>query len=183
MNESLRPWTIVRSRYVVDDRYLRLRVDTCELPNGSVIEPYYVRETRGFAIVAALTSAREIVIVRQYKHGIGEVITELPAGVIDDGESPAACAARELAEETGFAGDEPRLLRTFLADPSSSNGRFHVFSVANAQPKFAQSLDPTEEIAVATIPLAEYAAMIRDGRIASGSQVAAGYVVLEALRG
>jgi ADP-ribose pyrophosphatase YjhB (NUDIX family) len=180
-DELLRPWTIVASTYRVDDRWLRLRVDTVALADGTVIENYYVRESRGFAIVAALTPEREIVLVRQYKHGIGHVVLELPAGVIDPGESAVDCAVRELAEETGYAGDPPRLLRTLYADPTNSNASFSIFLIENAQLRFAQSLDVTEAIVVGTVGLDTFAAMLRDGRLDSGPHVAAGYILLDAL--
>jgi 8-oxo-dGTP pyrophosphatase MutT (NUDIX family) len=170
------------STYRVDEPFLRVRSDTVELPDGTVIEGYFVRESRGFAIVGALTPDRRIVLVRQYKHGIGQIVLELPAGMIDAGESPDVCAVRELAEETGYAGDPPRLLRSLFADPTSSNASFHVFLIENAVPKFAQSLDTTENIVVETAALDELRAAVRDGRIASGSQVAAAYIVLDQLR-
>ena len=75
-----------------------------ELPSGVVVENYFVRESRGFSVVCALTPDDQILLVRQYKHGIGEMVTELPAGMIDEGETPAACAARERTEETGYTG-------------------------------------------------------------------------------
>lgn len=180
-DERLRPWTIVASTYRVDDRYLRLRVDTIALADGTIVEGYYVRESRGFTIVAAVTAEREIVLVRQYKHGVGEVVLELPAGAIDPGESAVDCAVRELAEETGYAGDPPRLLRTLYADPTNSNASFSIFLIENARLRHAQSLDVTEAILVETVSLAELAAMLGDGRLISGPHVAAGYIVLDAL--
>ncbi len=178
-DEPLRHWTVRSSTYRVNEPFLRVRSDTVELPDGTVIENYFVRESRGFAIVAALTPDRRVVLVRQYKHGIAQIVLELPAGMIDPDEAPAACAIRELAEETGYAGDPPRLLRTLFADPTSSNASFHVFLIENAVPKFAQSLDTTEAIVVETATIAELHAAVRDGRIASGSQVAAAYVALD----
>ncbi len=86
---------------------------------------------------------------------------------------------RELAEETGYVGDPPVLLRTLITDPTGSDGRFHVYLIENATPKFAQSLDTTESIVVETATIADFATMVRDGRIASGSQVAAGYIALD----
>jgi hypothetical protein len=68
-----------------------------------------------------------------------------------------------------------------MTDPTGSDGRFHVFLIENARPKFAQSLDLTESIVVETATIAEFAEMVRDGRIGSGSQVAAGYIALERL--
>jgi len=180
-DERLLPWTIRESTYRIDEPFLRLRSDRVELPDGAIIDGYFVRESRGFAIVAALTPERRIVLVRQYKHGIGRVTLELPAGTLDPGETPETCAVRELAEETGYAGDPPQLLRSLFADPTSSNASFHIYLIENATPQFEQRLDPTESIVIETATIAEFAALLRDGDIASGSQVAAAYIALEAL--
>ncbi|HEY0799085.1 MAG TPA: NUDIX hydrolase, partial [Candidatus Baltobacteraceae bacterium] len=141
-------WKIVDSRYVIQTPHLRLRHDSIELPNGHRIEDYYVRETAGFAIVFALTPENNVVLVRQYKHGIGESVLELPAGGIEPGESPVVCARRELAEETGYVGTppEPEHIASFISDPTNSNGRFHLFMAHDAQPSLKQQLDPTEAI-------------------------------------
>ena len=67
-------------------------------PDGTVIDPYYVREHAGFAVVFAVTPNDEVVFARQYKHGFGDFVLELPAGAIEVGESPLACAERLLNE-------------------------------------------------------------------------------------
>jgi 8-oxo-dGTP pyrophosphatase MutT (NUDIX family) len=175
----LRHWTVRSSSYRLDEPFLRVRSDTVELPDGTIIEGYFVRESRGFAIVAALTPDRRIVLIRQYKHGVREIVLEMPAGMIDAEETPEACAIRELAEETGYAGDPPRLLRSLFADPTSSNASFHVFLIENAVQQFAQSLDTTEAIAIETTTIEDLYQAVRDGRIASGSQVAAAYITLD----
>ena len=182
-DERLRPWTIRASVYRIDEPFLRLRSDRVELPDGAVIDGYFVRESRGFAVIAAITPERRIVLVRQYKHGIRRVTLELPAGTLDAGETPDACATRELAEETGYAGEPPRLLRSLFSDPTSSDGSFHIFLIENATKQFEQSLDPTESIVIETATIAEFAALARDGSIASGSQLASAFVTLEALGG
>ncbi len=110
-------WRVVQSHIVVDTPHLRLRRDEIELPSGRRVGPYYVRESRGFCIVFALTPDARVVLVHQYKHGIGRYVLELPAGGIDPGELPAACARRELAEETGYVGDPPEPNRW---EPTSS---------------------------------------------------------------
>ena len=181
-DEPLGHWTIRSSSYRVDEPFLRVRSDTVELPDGTIIEGYFVRESHGFAIIAALTPDRRIVLIRQYKHGIAQIVLELPAGMIDAGETPEACAIRELAEETGYSGDAPRLLRSLYADPTSSNASFHVFLIENAVPKFAQSLDATEAIVVETATIEDFHAAVRDGRIGSGPQVAAAYIALDHIR-
>ncbi len=179
---GLRAWRILSSAYPIATPFLRLRADRVELPSGIVVDEYFVRESRGFSVVFALTPDDRVVLIRQYKHGIGEVVTELPAGAIDPGETPEACAARELAEETGYAGRPPRHVRSFIADPTNSDGRFHLFVVRDAVPTHAPDPDPTEEIEVMLATRDEVRAMALDGRIEAGSQVAAVLVALEALR-
>jgi 8-oxo-dGTP pyrophosphatase MutT (NUDIX family) len=181
-DQRLRPWTIVASDYRIDEPYLRLRADRIELADGTIVEQYFVRETRGFTIVAAVTRSREIVLVRQYKHGIGRIILELPAGIIDADESAADCAVRELAEETGYAGDPPRLLRTVAPDPTNSTGTCSIFLIENAELKTSQSLDVTETIVVETVPVDRFAALLRsDADFFSAPHVAAGYILLDEL--
>lgn len=146
-----------------------------------MVDEYFVRESHGFAVVFALTPDERVLLVRQYKHGVGEIVTELPAGVMDDSESPEACASRELAEETGYTGSAPEFVRTFLTDPTNSTSRFHVFVVRDAKRTGEPQLDVTEEIEVDLARVDEVRAMALDGRIAAGSQVAAVLVVLEYL--
>jgi 8-oxo-dGTP pyrophosphatase MutT (NUDIX family) len=174
-------WRVLSSSYPIATPFLRLRSDTIELPDGTIIENYYVRETLGFTIIFALTSDQRVILVRQYKHGAARTVLELPAGAIDEGENAPECAARELAEETGYVGDAPELVRTYLADPTNSNGSFHLFLVRNAELRTAQTFDLTEDIAVESVALGELRAMLRDGRIDTGSHVASIYATLDYL--
>ncbi|MEA2720729.1 MAG: 8-oxo-dGDP phosphatase [Candidatus Eremiobacteraeota bacterium] len=143
-----------------------------------MVEDYFIRESRGFCVVFALTPDENVLLVRQYKHGVGEIITELPAGMIDADEAPEACAVRELAEETGFTGSAPEFVRTFLADPTNATGRFHLFVMRDAVRTCEPEFDVTEDIEVEVVPVSELRAMALDGRIAGGSQVAAVLVAL-----
>ena len=177
-DERLRPWRIVSSEYRIDTKFLRLRVDRVELPSGVVVDEYFVRESRGFCVIFALTQDDDVLLVRQYKHGVSQIVTELPAGMIDDGETPAACAARELAEETGYTGSPPEFVRTFHADPTNATAHFHLFVVRDAAPTRAQQFDVTEDIDVRLAPVDEVRAMALDGRISGASQVAAVLVSL-----
>ncbi len=174
----LQKWRILSSDYRIETKFLRLRSDRIELPGGAIVEDYFVRESRGFCVVFALTPDDDVLLVRQYKHGIGEVVTELPAGMIDDDETPEACAVRELAEETGYTGAPPALVRTFFSDPTNATARFYLFLVRDARPTHAQTFDVTEEIDVQRAAVDEVRAMALDGRIAAGSQVAAVLVAL-----
>jgi 8-oxo-dGTP pyrophosphatase MutT (NUDIX family) len=176
-----RTWRILSSVYPIETPFLRLRADRIELPDGTVVENYFVRESRGFCVVFALTPDDDVLLVRQYKHGIGEIVLELPAGMLEPDEAPPACAMRELAEETGYAGSPPEFVRTFHADPTNSTSRFHLFVVRNARRVGEPAPDVTEEIEVVLAPARELRAMALDGRINAGSQVAAVLVALDYL--
>ncbi len=172
-------WRIIASDYVIDTRYLRLRKDTIELPDGTIIQDYYVRDSRGFIIVFALTEDRRVVLVRQYKHGIARELLELPAGAIDPGEEPLETAIRELAEETGYVAESMELVRSFVTEPTNSNSIAHLFLARNAQKTAQQSLDPTESIAVELVTLEKLRELVRDGAIDSMPHVASIYFVLD----
>ena len=179
---SLRRWKILQSEIVIDTPHLRLRRDTVETSRGYVIEGYHVRETRGFVVVFALTPGDELVLVRQYKHGAGNVVLELPAGAIDPGESALAAATREFEEETGYAVEGTlEHVRTFIADPTNSDGRFSLFFGRGARPGRAQHFDPTEEITVELVPLDRAIELLRDGSIDVAPHVASIYTVLDRL--
>ncbi len=175
---ELRPWRVLSSAYRIETPFLRLRVDTIELPSGHVVDDYFVRESPGFSVVFALTRDGNVVLVRQYKHGAAEILTELPAGARDPGETPIDCAMRELAEETGYTGAAPEHVRTFFADPTNSDSRFDLFVVRDADRTHEPKLDLTEEIDVVLASIGDVRAMAYDGRIAAGSQVAAVLVAL-----
>ena len=150
---------------------MHLRADKIELPDGTIVDDYFVQESRGYSVIFPLTADGNVVLVRQYKHGIGRVILELPAGGIDPGETPAACAARELAEETGYIGNAPEAIGSFVTNPTGSNGRFHLFIIRNATLQVAQHLDSTEQIAVEVVNIETLRGYIRDGTIDTNTHI------------
>ncbi len=176
-------WTVTKSDVVIETPFVRLRRDQIELPSGQVVADYYVRESRGFAVVFALTPDERVVLVRQYKHGISAHVLELPAGAIDPGELPADCARRELAEETGYVADPPELelAGSFVFDPTGSTTRYHVYVGRNARPLVPTAFDATEDIEIELATIDELRAMVRDGRIDVGTHVASIYYVLDRL--
>lgn len=171
-------WRRIASSYVIDSQFLRIRKDSIELPNGTMVPDYYVRESAGFVMIFALTRDERVVLVRQYRYGLDCVGLELPAGMIEPGEEPAACARRELLEETGYAVDEMHALGIYAAEPVRSTARAFFFIATGAHADREPCLDPTEHIEVELATLAEFAAMLRDGRIDNLASLAAGYRAL-----
>ncbi|HET7812746.1 MAG TPA: NUDIX hydrolase [Candidatus Baltobacteraceae bacterium] len=173
------PWRVTGSSYVVDTKFLRLRKDTIELPDGHVVEDYFVRESRGFIIVCAVTNDNRILLVRQYKHGIGKELLELPAGAIDPGETPEQTALRELREETGYTAGSMEHVRTFIVDPTNSDTVAHLFIARNARRTHEQDLDSTESIAVETVDADGLRRLVREGIIDCMPHVAAIYLLFD----
>jgi ADP-ribose pyrophosphatase len=176
-------WRIVRSEIVIDSPHLRLRRDEIVLPDGTRVDDYFVRESRGFSVVFAVTPERRVVLVRQYKHGIARTLLELPAGAIDPGETAQVCALRELAEETGYAcaPDQLEAVASFVTDPTNSDAHFELFLARDVQAGAVQKLDATEDIEVRLASFEELRRFVKDGTIEVSSHVAAIYFMLDRL--
>lgn len=177
---SPRPWRVLSSRPALDDPWFRVRRDTVELPDGTVVDDYSVAERKDFSLVAAVTPADELVLVRQWKHGIGQITLELPGGVVDEGAAQDA-AARELLEETGYACDGLRWVGGGPLDPSKETNSVHLFAGTGARRVAEQELDVTEEIEVVLVPVGELRRRIRAGEITAPTSVAGIYLALDAL--
>ncbi len=171
-------WRVTSSSYVVDTQHLRLRKDRIELPNGRNIEDYYVRESRGFAVIFATAPDRRVVLVRQYKHGVGRVLLELPAGAIDPGEQPLQTALREFSEETGYEGVMEHV-HSFCTDPTNADTVAHLFYAPNVTLAGKQNLGLGEDITVELATLEELHSFVRDGTIDSVAHVASIYLMLD----
>lgn len=92
-------WTILKSTYILKNNWISLRGDTCKLPNGKIIEPYYVLEYPTWVNVVALTKEKEVILIRQYRHGLQKTIWEIPGGNMDSvDKSPLEAIKRELKE-------------------------------------------------------------------------------------
>lgn len=141
-------WKILSTEYLVRRPWLTARRDVVELPDGRVNPEYYVLEYPDWVNVIAITKDGEVVLERQYRHGLGNTCYELPCGVIEKGETPLEAARRELLEETGFAGGEWKKLMTLSPNPSTSNNLTHSFVAVGVEKVSGQHLDATEDISV-----------------------------------
>jgi hypothetical protein len=97
MTTRLKPWKVKGSRYLVRERFLKARVDDCVTP-ANIEVPYYVLEYPGWVNIVALDKEDHLILVRQYRHALGDISLELPGGCMDGNETPVEAAARELPE-------------------------------------------------------------------------------------
>lgn len=105
---EIKKWKVLESTYVIRRPWLTARRDRVQLPGGVVHPEYYVLEYPTWVNVIAITREGKFLMVEQYRHGLGEVFTELVAGVAEESETPLEAAKRELLEETGYGRGEWR---------------------------------------------------------------------------
>ena len=170
---TIKPWKILGSRYPQP----KFRVDECELPNGKTFEPT-VFEFRNWAVVVALTKEREVVLIRQYRHGVQDVFWEFPGGVVEEGENPVDGVRRELLEETGYAVSNLVEVGKYYPNPALQTNSMYCYLAFDAEKVSGQNLDEAEEIDVYLVPLDELIAMTRRGEFSHGLQVAGLFYVL-----
>lgn len=158
-------WKILDSKYIIKRPWLTARVDKVELPNGVVHPEYYVLEYPSWVNVIALTADHQFVMVEQYRHGLGDVFTELVAGVVEENEQPLHAAQRELLEETGYGKGDWQLFTVLSANPGSMTNLSYTYLATNVEPISTQHLDETEDIAVRLLTETEVKAMLMDDRM------------------
>jgi ADP-ribose diphosphatase len=146
------------------------------LPNGVCIDMEIIRHP-GASAIAAVTDTREILMLRQYRHAIGDYWWEIPAGTFNGNEDPLGCAQRELAEETGYTAREWNSLGAVTPVPGYSDERIHLFA-ARGLIQASPHLDSDEIIEVHPLPLDQVVAMIVEGRIEDAKTIAAVFRVL-----
>lgn len=158
-------WTILSSEYLYQDTWLRARKDRCLRPDGKIVEPYYVMEYPTWVTAMALTKNNEVVLVRQYRHALGEVCLETPGGCVDATDrSFEEAARRELLEETGYSFGRGSYLGITSANPSTNNNLMHMFLLQDGEKVQGQQLDHNEDIEVVLMPLNELFPAMLEGR-------------------
>jgi len=165
---SLKPWKILSSKYL----HPRFRLDTCELPNGKMLDAI-IFEFRSWANILAITKDREVVLIRQYRHGVQDFLWEIPGGVVEDGEDPMEGVKRELLEEIGYT--TARFIETgrLYPNPAIQTNTLYCFLALDVEKVGDQHLDDGEDIEVHLIPLDELFAMTKRGEFPHALQVAA----------
>ncbi|MCD6290187.1 MAG: NUDIX hydrolase [Anaerolineae bacterium] len=178
-------WKTTRRRMLLDRQpWLTLWEEDVVLPNGYRIEGYLLEKARAYAMVFAITTDGFVPIVQQYKHGLRQVVYDLPAGYLDnEHEDPLICAQRELLEETGLRGGEWHHLASPTVDSNRGTTRAHLFLATGVTGDGTQHLDPTEHLTVHLLPVNAVVAMARRGEINSLASVANIFMALDALHG
>jgi ADP-ribose diphosphatase len=141
-------WQRGKTRELFRNRMFALQQTECRHPEKRVTHDFFFLETGDWINVVATTAGGRFLLVRQHRLGTDEITLEIPGGMVEDGDTPEAAAARELQEETGYRAETITLLKSLSANPAILTNRLHIFHAAGCRPNGAQQLDPAEDIEV-----------------------------------
>ncbi|WP_290793652.1 NUDIX hydrolase [Flavihumibacter sp. UBA7668] len=149
-------WKTLESTYISDHIYFTARRDRCEREDGTIIDPYFVVEMPTSATALSITEDNRILLVKQYRHPLGDVIFEFPGGFVDPGEDFATGMRRELLEETGYQFSQVEWVGRVAANPGVLNNYTELFLATGGRKVQEQQLDKNEEIEVLEFTMEEF---------------------------
>lgn len=159
------PWQPIETREGFRNRWLHVTLDTVRLPNGHTYEYTTIRRDKAGVAVAVINAQGQILLEREYRLPVDQVVYQLPGGLTDSGEDPAQSMRRELREETGILAGELRHLGCFWNNPASSDGQCHVFLCRDFQVGAATHHDAAEFLTWEWCELSWVKARVADGAI------------------
>lgn len=162
---------LLNSEIVYPGRAFIIRRDTLRMPDGRETS-FDIVEHVGSVIILPLDADGHLLFVRQYRHAAGTVLLELPAGTLDKGETPKACATREVREETGMAAGKLEPLGGFYLAPGYSTEYMHVYLATDLHYAPLEA-DADEFLTVERFPVSEALAMFENGEIKDAKSLAA----------
>jgi ADP-ribose pyrophosphatase len=164
----------ISSRRVYSGKVVSLDVDTVLFPNGSTGELEIIRHAGASAVVPFLGDIHDddpqILLIRQYRYAASGYVYEVPAGLLNEGETPEVCARRELREETGYTAAEFLPLSTFFTTPGFTDEQIRIFLATDLK-QGQHKLDPDEFLDPVVMPISEALERIRSGEISDAKTI------------
>jgi 8-oxo-dGTP pyrophosphatase MutT (NUDIX family) len=168
-----KPWTQLETEVLQDCRVFRVSRTLAASPRTGRPHPFHRIDSADWVNIVPLTPGGDVVLVRQYRHGSGEVTLEIPGGMVDPGESPLQAAARELLEETGYRAASVESIGVANPNPALFGNRIHVFLGRDAVPVAEICGDGVEETAVEVVTRPELRRIARRGGVSHALVLAA----------
>jgi len=171
-------WEPVDSREDRSYKLFSVHLNRNRSPRTGEVHEFQVLKSPDWVAVIAVTPSNELVMVRQYRHGSGELSLEPPGGLVKDGQSPEQSAREELEEETGYRASAFQLLGWMHPMPAIFTNRFYVYLAEEATPTGLPNPDETEEIETVLVPVSQLGEYIRTGKITCSVMIAALHLYL-----
>jgi 8-oxo-dGTP pyrophosphatase MutT (NUDIX family) len=162
----IKPWPVTHSRPLGNFRVFDLQGETKTSPLNGQSHEFIVMHCPDWVNVVAVTPDRQLIMVEQFRHGSKTVELEVPGGVMDPADpSPLAAGLRELREETGYEGENARLIGSIFPNPAIMSNTCHTVLVENCRPRHEVQFDASEDIITRLIPLADIPKLLAEGKI------------------
>lgn len=159
---------LISRRRAFDGRIITLRLDEVETPSGRRVT-YEIVEHPGAVVIAPVTADGRVLMVRQFRRAVAAELLELPAGTREPGETPDACARRELAEEVGRAARRWERLASFYTAPGVLSEEMHLFLAQDLREVKAEREE--EDLRVEPLPLADARRRVASGEIRDAKSI------------
>ena len=166
-------WRELKQELVAECRIFSVERSFAVSPHDGATHDFYRIRTTDWVQIVPITRDREVVLVRQYRHGSQSATLEIPGGLIEPGEQPAVAALRECLEETGFRGAEACDLGVLNPNPALFGNRLHAFYAENVERVAAVQNLEREHTVVELVPLGNLEGMLLRGEIDHALVVAA----------
>ena len=154
-SEDLSKWTRLKDDLHAECRIFDVRKSRFRRASDNKEGEFFVLDSNDWVNVLAVTSSREVVLVRQFRFGTETFSLEPPGGVIEEGEDPVLAGERELKEETGFTGVNARVIGSVFPNPAIMSNRCHFVLVENVEKTAGTAFDPNEELETTLVPVPE----------------------------
>ncbi len=172
----IRPWEKIRSKPLGDFRIFKLRSDTRINPRTGQEHDFFILDSVNWVNIIAVTLDQQIVMVEQYRAGSDTVELEIPGGLMDPHETdPVATAVRELREETGYEGENARLLGRVHSNPAILSNTTHTVLIENCRLQHGVEFDSGEDLITRLVPVADIPKLVADEKISHSLVVVALY--------
>jgi 8-oxo-dGTP pyrophosphatase MutT (NUDIX family) len=159
-------WQLIKSEAALDMEILKLRFDFYKNPRNNKVVRTIALSGQDAVNVIAKTVDNKIILVRQFRFGIGDYTLEIPGGMIDEGENePLIAAKREMKEETGYVGENWKAIGNIQSNPVFMDSLVHHFYMENAALKYELELDEAEDVEIVLMEVEEVYQKIEAGLI------------------